>query len=119
MDHITEINSFLIITHSKDDEIVPFSHSKALFERYQMINSNPFCFLMEVTGLKHNQMHAYLCDSDKNEIRDSFHAYLKLIIEQSSLPTTRMFQLTKNKYFDNLGSLSDGEYIDTTDKKTN
>lgn len=30
-----------------------------------------------------------------------------------------MFQLTKNKYFDNLGSLADAEYIDTTDKKTN
>jgi hypothetical protein len=41
------------------------------------------------------------------------------MIEQKSLPTTRMFQLTKNKYFDNLGEFSGAEHIDTTDKKTN
>ncbi len=30
-----------------------------------------------------------------------------------------MFQLTKNKYFDNLGEISSAEQVDTTDKKTN
>jgi fermentation-respiration switch protein FrsA (DUF1100 family) len=69
VDHISDINSFLVIIHSKQDEVIPFTHSKALFEKYQMTNSNPFCFLLEVTGLKHNQMQGLLCDRDKNEIR--------------------------------------------------
>ncbi len=70
-----------------------------------MINSNPYCFLLEVDGLAHNQMHPLLCSPNKNEVRESFHNYLKLMVEQGQLPKARTFQLQKNKYFSNLGDL--------------
>lgn len=44
LDHINSVNCFLVIAHSRADETIPFSHGKTLFERYQMTNSNPFCF---------------------------------------------------------------------------
>lgn len=83
-----------------------------------MINSNPFCFLLEVDGLAHNQMHPLLCSGSKNEVRESFHNYLKLMAEQGQLPKARIFQLQKNKYFSNLGDLQSAEKIDVADKNT-
>ena len=57
LEHIGKIESFLFIIHSKADDIVPVEHSRILFERHRMVSSNPFCFLVEVTALKHNHMH--------------------------------------------------------------
>jgi hypothetical protein len=118
LEHLPALDCFLVIAHSRDDETVPFSHGKTLFERYQMLNSNPFCFLLEVDGLSHNQMHPLLCSPAKNDLREGFHNYLKLMVEQRQLPMARVFQLQKNKYFGNLGDFEGAEYLDVADKNT-
>lgn len=63
-------------------------------------------------------MHPLLSSPSKNHIRDSFHNYLRLMAEQSVLPTVRLFQLQKNKYFSNLGDLHQAEVVDVGDKAT-
>lgn len=97
-----DISSFLVIIHSRDDEVIPYKHAQILYERHRMVSSNPYCFLLEVTALKHNHMHAFLADINRNKVRDQFHSYLNLIIEHEKLPKGRQLQLQKEIYLNDI-----------------
>lgn len=45
LEAVGSISCFLVILHSREDEIVPFRHAEVLFERHRLVSSNPFCFL--------------------------------------------------------------------------
>lgn len=102
LDNIGNINCFLLLVHSRGDEIIPIKHSQVLYERHRMISSNPYCFLLEVTALKHNHMHAFLGDAASNKVRDNFHSYLDLMIEHQRLPKGRQLQLQKEIYLNDI-----------------
>lgn len=117
LDYIGDISSFLVIMHSKEDEVVPFEHSQALFDRHRARSASPFGFLLEVSHLGHNQMHFLLGDMVSNPLQQTLHDYLKLMTQSSQLPKAHFFQLQKVKYFGNLGDLKEGEKIDMEGEK--
>lgn len=82
-----------------------------------MVSSNPYCFLLEVTALKHNHMHAFLADPDYNKVRDQFHSYLNLIIEYEGLPKGRQLQLQKEIYLNDIGKYEKIEHINVENRE--
>lgn len=111
LEAIGSVNCFLVILHSREDEIVPFRHAEILFERHRLVSSNPFCFLAEVTALKHNHMHAYLSDLSSNPVRDLLHGYLNLMIQSDKLPKGRQFQMHKEIYLNDIPKYEQIEHI--------
>ena len=82
-----------------------------------MVSSNPFCFLVEVTALKHNYMHELLADKDSNCIRDVLHSYLKLMVEKKNLPKDMQLSIQKGKYLNDIGKFDLVEFIDMESKE--
>jgi len=60
-----------------------------------MSSSNPYCFLVEVTALKHNQMHVYLSSRVNNQVRETMHSYLKLMIESKHISKGKQLMIEK------------------------
>ena len=112
IDHIGEVSSFLVIIHSHDDEVVPFAHSQALFERHRMRNSSVYCFLLEVRAYKHSELHAAITAPHQNEVREAVHKYLQMMVRKQVLSRAAHFQLSKEKYFQNLGKVRGAEVLD-------
>jgi hypothetical protein len=76
-----------------------------------MSSSNPYCFLVEVTALKHNQMHAYLSSRVNNKVRDSMHSYLKLIIDNKHMSKGKQLMIEKEKYLEDINKYQKIERI--------
>lgn len=51
---VENIESHLLILHSKQDEIIPFRHSELIYQRYLKLSRNPSVDLIEIEQLKHN-----------------------------------------------------------------
>ena len=67
-----------------------------------MLGTSSYCFLVEVSQVKHNHMHAFLGDKERNKIRDIFHGYLNMMIEGNTLSKGKQLRIEQEKYLQNI-----------------
>lgn len=66
---IENIESHLLILHSRHDEIIPFRHSELIYQRYLKLSQNPSVDLIEIEQLKHNEILIVLQSSLHNKLQ--------------------------------------------------
>lgn len=69
IDHISQINSRIMIMHSLADEIIPIEQARLLYKKYIAKRGEGNMEFIEVEKIKHNSFHRYIASPVSNDLQ--------------------------------------------------
>ena len=69
IDHISSINSPILMMHSIADEIIPIEQARLLYKKHVLSNGPHRIEFIEVEKIKHNSFHRYITASVANDLQ--------------------------------------------------
>ena len=70
------IRGKIFMAHSSSDEIIPFSHSQMLYDKYCSRHGDSNITFIEVNKIKHNQMNCYIASEKHNSLKTEIKTFL-------------------------------------------